>query len=131
MQLRRALPLSLVALLASAGCVSVGPEASVPAPARGSVPPVDAPDVPLSLPLGKLPAPSAPDPDADPDPSPARSGKAPAPPRRARTPGPATARPRRKPAPPPHPPRMDELCTAAEGSVPGSIVDLCLRQYGR
>ncbi|MFD9729299.1 hypothetical protein [Streptomyces sp. NPDC059072] len=129
MQLRRAVPLSLVALLASAGCVSVGPEASIPAPSRGSVPPVDAPDVPLSLPLGKLPASPAPEPD--PEPSPARSGKTPVQPRRARTPGPATTRPRRKPAPPPHRPRPEELCAAAEGSVPASIVDLCLRQYGR
>ncbi|MFJ8014433.1 hypothetical protein [Streptomyces sp. NPDC096339] len=92
---------------------------------------MNAPDVPLSLPLGKLPASPAPDPAPDPEPSPARSEKAPVKPRRARTPGPATARPRRKPVPPPHPPRMDELCAAAEGSVPASIVDLCLRQYGR
>ncbi|MFD7558099.1 hypothetical protein [Streptomyces sp. NPDC059533] len=129
MQLRRAVPLSLVALLAGAGCVSVSPEASVPPPARGSVPPVNAPDVPLSLPLGELPASPAPEPD--PEPSPARSGKAQVKPRRARTPGPATARPRRKPVPPAHPPRPEELCAAAEGSVPASIVDLCLRQYGR
>ncbi|MFD7259797.1 hypothetical protein [Streptomyces sp. NPDC059874] len=141
MQLRRAvplpLPLSLVALLASAGCVTVGPEGldpgSVPAPAHGSVPPAVAPDVPLSLPLGKLPVSRAPEPEPEPDPepSPARSRKAPLPPRRARTPGPAPAHPRRKPVPPPHPPRVDELCAAAEGAVPPSIVDLCLRQYGR
>ncbi|MFD8986372.1 hypothetical protein ACFV0Q_41715, partial [Streptomyces sp. NPDC059564] len=67
MQLRRAaLPLSLLALLASAGCVSVGPESGGPGPARGSVPPLDAPDTPdgqrtvappAPLPLGELPHP--------------------------------------------------------------------------
>ncbi|MFG2983485.1 hypothetical protein ACGFYQ_19925 [Streptomyces sp. NPDC048258] len=137
MQLRRAVPLSLLALLASAGCVSVGPQASAPVPARGSVPPADAADVPppVPLPLGELPAAAAdapdpsPDPDANPEPSAARP--------RAKTSRPSAGRPRaakpthphprRKPAPPP---RMDELCAAAEGSVPPSIVDLCLRQYG-
>ncbi|MEV7524279.1 hypothetical protein [Streptomyces sp. NPDC091371] len=113
MQLRRALPLSLVALLASAGCVSVGPAEPVPGPvtgpARGPVPPVAAPDAPVSLPLGNLPAL----------------------PRRARTPGPASGRPRRTPVPPADPARVDGLCAAAEGAVPPSIVDLCLRQYGR
>ncbi|MFC9310212.1 hypothetical protein ACFTWH_23705, partial [Streptomyces sp. NPDC057011] len=63
MLLRRAVPLSLLALLASAGCVSVGPQDSapvpVPAPVRGSVPPVGAPEVPEPLPLGKLPGSSA------------------------------------------------------------------------
>lgn len=61
MQLRRVVPLSLVVLLASAGCVSVSPESPRPVPA----------------------------------------------------------------------PAVDELCAAAEGSVPPSIVDLCLRQAGR
>ncbi|WP_404961863.1 hypothetical protein [Streptomyces sp. 147326] len=144
MQLRRAVPLSLVALLASAGCVSVAPQDAAPVPVRGSVPPADAPELPtpLALPLGKLPATAEHDPAADPGPGPERDpGPEPAPspdrarakatpPRRARVPGPATAHPhqRRRPAPPP---RIDELCAAADGVVPPSIVDLCLRQYGR
>ncbi|MGW6978947.1 hypothetical protein ACWGE1_05780 [Streptomyces sp. NPDC054932] len=147
MQLRRALPLSLVALLASAGCVSVGPQAPAPDPVRGSVPPAEAPEVPtpLALPLGTLPeaatpAPGpAPEPETGPksaprsapEPEPSR-GRAPAkaapPPRRKRLPGSATAHPHRRQAPPP---RMDQLCAAAEGTVPPSIVDLCVRQYGR
>ncbi|MDD9376017.1 hypothetical protein M8Z33_04895 [Streptomyces sp. ZAF1911] len=45
MQLRRVLPLSLVALLASAGCVSVGGPGASDVPARGPVPPADAPDL--------------------------------------------------------------------------------------
>ncbi|MFE5607709.1 hypothetical protein [Streptomyces sp. NPDC056540] len=152
MQLRRAVPLSLVVLLASTGCVSVGPGDPAPAPVRGSVPPAEAPEVPtpLALPLGALPeaaapAPApAPDPGADPgadagpgqvpksapEPEPARErvAKAAPPPRRKRAPGPAPAHPRRRPA---QPPRLDQLCAAAEGAVPPSIVDLCLRQYGR
>ncbi|MFE2126221.1 flagellar biosynthesis protein FlhF [Streptomyces amritsarensis] len=147
MQLRRALPLSLVALLASAGCVSVGPQdpVAVPSPARGAVPSVGAPEraAPPGLPLGELPTgtPPEPSPDtdrrpgADPDrasvPAPPRErprAKQAAPPRRTRVPGAATAHPRRRPAPPP---RMDELCAAAGGVVPPSIVDLCLRQYDR
>ncbi|MFI8451906.1 hypothetical protein [Streptomyces erythrochromogenes] len=151
MQLRRALSLSLVALLASAGCVSVGPQdpAAVPSPVRGSVPPADAPEraAPPALPLGELPASVPPEvspdtaggPAADPDPDRGRASvpvsprerpraKQAAPPRRARVPGAATAHPRRRPAPPP---RLDELCAAADGVVPPSIVDLCLRQYDR
>ncbi|CAM5281342.1 hypothetical protein [Streptomyces avidinii] len=143
MQLRRAVPLSLVVLLASTGCVSVGPQDTASSPARGAVPPAEAPETPtpLALPLGPLPPAATPGPDAspgpkpatgsDPEPEPAR-GRAPAkaapPPRRGRVPGPAPAHPRRRPAPPP---RMDQLCAAAEGTVPPSIVDLCLRQYGR
>ncbi|MFF2785889.1 hypothetical protein ACFVT6_03815 [Streptomyces sp. NPDC058049] len=148
MQLRRAVPLSLVVLLASTGCVSVGPRDPAPAPVRGSVPPAEAPEVPapLALPLGALPEPATPapdtarDPHADADPRPApkaapepqpsrgRAAQAPPPPRRKRVPGPATAHPRRRPAPPP---RLDQLCATAEGAVPPSVVDLCLRQYGR
>ncbi|MFF4420746.1 hypothetical protein ACFY04_08150 [Streptomyces sp. NPDC001549] len=148
MQLRRAVPLSLVVLLASTGCVSVGPRDPAPAPVRGSVPPAEAPEVPTppALPLGALPEAAAPAPDAaqdpdavadprpvpkaapEPQPSRERAAKAAPPPRRKRVPGPATARPRRRPAPPP---RLDQLCAAAEGAVPPSIVDLCLRQYGR
>lgn len=159
MQLHRAVPLSLLALLASAGCVSVGPDS--PAPARGSVPPVDAPDaaeaadLPMApiapgtpdplpalsvpLPLGELPDR---DPGSDPEPNrdrpPAKALRTPAerhakpapPPRRVHPPKPAPPRPPRLPAPLP---RMDELCGAAEGAgaVPPSIVDLCVRQYGR
>ncbi|MCX4803638.1 hypothetical protein OG594_18610 [Streptomyces sp. NBC_01214] len=152
MQLRRAVPLSLVVLLASTGCVSVGPGDPAPAPVRGSVPPAEAPEVPtpLALPLGALPEAAAPAPDPAPDPGPNPGADAPeqvpksdpepapeparervakaAPPRRKRAPGPAPAHPRRRPAPPP---RLDQLCAAAEGAVPPSIVDLCLRQYGR
>ncbi|MFB6810117.1 hypothetical protein [Streptomyces sp. NPDC056387] len=100
MRFRRALPLSLVALLASVGCVSTGPE-------------------------------TAPGPDADPargSSAPAVPGtKPPVAPRRARQAKPAPPRTPRQPAPPsaPHDP-----CAAAEGSVPPSIVDLCIRQYG-
>lgn len=146
MQLRRAVPLSLLALLASAGCVSVGPQA--PAPVRGSVPPLGAPETTAyppaspSLPLGKLPGPTADtgtaaDPSTDPSPgrSAAKRARPPAerpakaaPPRRVRPPKPPAPRPHRQPAPPP---RMEELCAAAEGVVPEPVVDLCLRQYGR
>ncbi|MFE6906383.1 hypothetical protein [Streptomyces erythrochromogenes] len=153
MQLRRALPLSLVALLASAGCVSVGPQdpAAVPSPVRGAVPAADAPERAASpgLPLGELPAAVPPEPSADPARGPAADGdgggdrnrvparvspreraraKQAAPPRRTRVPGAATAHPRRRPAAPPRP---DELCAAADGVVPPSIVDLCVRQYDR
>ncbi|MFG2972578.1 hypothetical protein ACGFYY_06185 [Streptomyces sp. NPDC048331] len=150
MQLRRAVPLSLVMLLASTGCVSVGPQDPASAPVRGSVPPAEAPVVPapLALPLGALPEADtpAPDPAQGPDaergaaprsaprsaperePSRERAPKAASPPRRKRVPGATTAHPRRRPAPPP---RMDQLCAAADGTVPPSIVDLCLRQYGR
>ncbi|MFD6225594.1 hypothetical protein ACFWFZ_01720 [Streptomyces sp. NPDC060232] len=149
MQLRRALPLSLVALLASAGCVSVAPQdpaqAAAPSPVRGSVPSADASARPVqpALPLGELPAPAAPEPAPAAGRGPAAdSGRAPttapprdrahakqaAPPRRTRLPGSATAHPRRRPM---APPRVDELCAAADGVVPPSIVDLCLRQYGR
>ncbi|WP_328297004.1 hypothetical protein OG389_03720 [Streptomyces sp. NBC_00435] len=161
MQLRRILPLSLVALLASAGCVSVGPQVS-DVPARGPVPPADAPDVP-DAPDGYLPAgvPGAAEP-ADPAEAPAEPspplplGKLPATPgggpepgrRAARAPRPAADRhtkpaaphrahpPQKSPARPGHrpgpaQPRVDELCAAAEGAVPPSIVDLCIRQSGR
>ncbi|MGW7457423.1 hypothetical protein [Streptomyces sp. NPDC054797] len=143
MQLRRAVPLSLVVLLASAGCVRVGPQDPAPEPVRGPLPPVGAPEVPSppALPLGKLPAPagpgpeSAPEADREPDSDPLRDAsrdraraKPVAPPRRARVPGHASGRPHRRAAPTPP---MDELCAAADGVVPPSIVDLCLRQYGR
>ncbi|MGE7383915.1 hypothetical protein ACQKM2_00245 [Streptomyces sp. NPDC004126] len=153
MQLRRAaLPLSLLALLASAGCVSVGAESGGPGPARGSVPPADAPDATDAtgatgarhahdppqeppLPLGELPEPEA-APEAGPEPAP----RVPPPARRIRPPAQRPAKPvaprRARPAeqPPlrvPPPPRGEELCEAAEGTVPPSIVDLCVRQYGR
>lgn len=148
MQLRRAVPLSLLALLASAGCVSVGPQDSARAPvqAGGSVPPADAADAPAPvplpprppLPLGALPGAAA---DASgPDPSggrlPVRAARPPAsrpakpaaPAGRPRSAKPTLPHPPRRPAPPPG---VDELCAAAEGTVPPSIVDLCLRQYGR
>ncbi|MFF3014268.1 hypothetical protein [Streptomyces sp. NPDC057939] len=165
MQLRRAaLPLSLLALLASAGCVSVGPESGAAGPVRGSTPPLgrqDAPEgrraddgPPESLPLSPLPDPE-PDPPhpgagsddrpqgelrddvrdapaaaprtrkADP---PARRHAKPTAPRRVR---PAQPTPPRVPRPAaPRLPRGEELCAAAEGTVPPSVVDLCVRQYG-
>ncbi|MEV0411555.1 hypothetical protein AB0I68_12315 [Streptomyces sp. NPDC050448] len=145
MQLRRALPLSLVALLASTGCVSVGPDAA-PAPSRGSSTPLDAPDTPDAspvaaapgipppfpesrpLPLGRLPAPDPERPPAKAARPPAARTAKPSAPRRAHPPQPAPPRIPRQPAPLPRP---DELCAAAEGAVPPSIVDLCIRQYGR
>ncbi|MEU9143356.1 hypothetical protein [Streptomyces sp. NPDC048349] len=145
MQLRRAVPLSLLALLASAGCVSVGPQDGAPLPPGGPVPRAAAPEapprvpVPLSspLPLGELPTPAqAPGPDpsqARPAaravrPPASRPDKPAAPPRRLRSAKPALVHPVRRPAPPAG---GDELCAAAEGAIPPSIVDLCLRQYGR
>ncbi|MCX4776310.1 hypothetical protein [Streptomyces sp. NBC_01264] len=158
MQLRRALPLSLVALLASAGCVSVGGPRGADVPARDSVTPADAPELTgpadasptagpaglpaQSLPLGELPAPAGADRDGG-GPAPSRrAAKAPRPaaerrakptaPRRAHPPKTPAARPER-PARGPVPPlaRTDELCAAAEGALPPSIVDLCIRQAGR
>ncbi|MCJ0875730.1 hypothetical protein [Streptomyces sp. AP-93] len=164
MQLRRVLPLSLVALLASAGCVSVGGPRDSDVPARGFVPPADAPELspppdaspaadPVGLPaeplpLGELPARAdayADRADADRDggkapsrpaakaPRPAAERRAkPAAPRRAHPPKAAAARPDRPARNPVAPlPRTDELCAAAEGSLPPSIVDLCIRQAGR
>ncbi|GHB53243.1 hypothetical protein GCM10010347_24060 [Streptomyces cirratus] len=147
MQSRRAaLPLSLLALLASAGCVSVGPGEPAAGPAR-ALPPVGAPDAPVAvpssrpLPLSPLPEPT-PEPDSAPDPGPAadrqskekprarparRGGERaakPAAPRRVRPPAAA-----RKPLP--HGPGGEEVCAAAQGVVPPSVVDLCVRQYGR
>lgn len=157
MQLRRVLPLSLVALLASAGCVSVGGPQVSDVPARGAVPPADAPDLsrppdasPAAdpaglpaepLPLGELPARAGADRaggheharPAGKAPRPVAERRAkPAAPRRAHPPKTAAARPdrpARNPVPPL--PRTDELCAAAEGSLPPSIVDLCIRQAGR
>ncbi|MFJ9075012.1 hypothetical protein ACIRO3_07105 [Streptomyces sp. NPDC102278] len=160
MQLRRAaLPLSLLALLATAGCVSVGPDSAPTGPGRGSAPPVDAPDAAAdrgasdtppalslsrALPLGPLPdRTDEPAPDTDtgaaPDAGealPARAARPPAAPparpampRRARTPKAASPHVPRRSAP--RTPRADELCAAAEGAVPPSVVDLCVRQYGR
>nr|WSX53337.1 hypothetical protein OG409_33100 [Streptomyces sp. NBC_00974] len=160
MQLRRVLPVSLLAFLASAGCVScvsVGPQLS-DVPARGHVPPAGAPDTAgpdhasdaHGLPLGTLPAgPSAPatagprpgagaEAEAEqgparrsatpPRPAPAERHTKPAAQRRPHPPKAASAHSGRRPAPPA---RLDELCAVADGSVPPSIVDLCLRQYGR
>ncbi|MFE4258658.1 hypothetical protein [Streptomyces sp. NPDC056883] len=162
MQLRRVLPLSLVALLASAGCVSVGGPGVSDVPARDPVPPADAPDLSgpadaspaagavglpaEALPLGALPAGAGADDDgADraaghapvrraveaPRPVAERRTK-PAAPRRAHPPKKTAAhpdRPARNPVPPL--PRTDELCAAADGALPPSIVDLCIRQAGR
>ncbi|MEU8437841.1 hypothetical protein AB0F18_34090 [Streptomyces sp. NPDC029216] len=138
---RAALPLSLLALLTGAGCVSVGPEPGVPGPARGSAPPSGAPDPArpavappaLPLPLGEVPEP---DPEPDPAPTPAPPARTAGPPAEhpAKPAAPRHARPP-KPLPPrraaPRPQRGEDLCAAAEGAVPPSIVDLCVRQYGR
>lgn len=171
MQLRRVLPLSLFALLASTGCVSVGPQAPG-GPAHGSVPPADAPDTATAdgsaeaggptgpggpagpanasdahgLPLGRLPTPTSPTSPAataagpgTPGPDPARrSAKTPrkgaehrSKPAAPHHPHPLKAAPLRSGSRPAPPPGLDELCAGAEGSVPPSIVDLCLRQSGR
>ncbi|MEU7554180.1 hypothetical protein AB0B01_17910 [Streptomyces sp. NPDC044571] len=173
MQLRRAVPLSFVALLAGAGCVSVGP--GVPAvPARGPVPPAGAreaaPPAPpaqsRALPLGRLPDPEpagepdrygARDQDGEPRqdgapgpdearhsdrlpgralrPPAARGVKTPSAPRRGHSPKPDPHRTGHHSAPAPDMAGtawgMDDLCAAAEGTVPPSVVDLCVRQYGR
>ncbi|MFD3875060.1 hypothetical protein [Streptomyces sp. NPDC058623] len=170
MQLRRAaLPLSLLALLASAGCVSVGPESGAADPVRGSTPPLgrqDAAEGRLSdggpperpLPLSVLPDPESetpppgtgpgdrqqrdasddgPDHTRDAQAAAPRARKADPPARRhAKPPAPRRVRPA-KPTPPrvprpaaPRLPRGEELCAAAEGTVPPSVVDLCVRQYG-
>ncbi|MEV7524270.1 hypothetical protein [Streptomyces sp. NPDC091371] len=137
MQLRRALPLTLAALVMATGCVTVHP-AAPPDPPR--LAPAAAPAEPpqqtvAALPLGTLPA--APEPESEP------AAPAPAP---ARVPSPAAARPKRpkpaakpapvkprarKPAPakaPPAPRRtfdMAPLCAAARGTVSPDIVALC------
>ncbi|MFD3717101.1 hypothetical protein [Streptomyces sp. NPDC058674] len=143
MQLLRAVPLSFLALLTTAGCVSVAP--GTPAPVRGPVPPVGAADLsapppaPPALPLGRLPARAADGPlpataapavrgAAEAGRPPADRPAKPTAPRRTRPHGAPTPHARRKPVPPPG---VDELCAAAEGAVPPSIVDLCLREYGR
>ncbi|MGW7097957.1 hypothetical protein [Streptomyces sp. NPDC054838] len=137
MQFRRAaLPLCLLALLTSTGCVPAGPGERAAGAAPGSPPPVGAADTPPAappppaLPLSPLPdaGPRHPAPDTGPD---AAGG----PKQRPRT------RPARrggehaaKPAVPRHPahaPRGEELCAAAQGVVPPSVVDLCVRQYTR
>ncbi|MFJ6718246.1 MULTISPECIES: hypothetical protein [unclassified Streptomyces] len=147
MQIRRAaLPLTLLALLAGAGCASVGPGQPAADPARGTRPPVGGPDtlpaapppLPPPLPLGDLPD-AAPAPVSDAGPGadreprgtpgarpPRRGGERatkPAAPRRVRPPAaPRGAPARRLPG--------EEPCAAAEGVVPPSVVDLCVRQYG-
>ncbi|MEV8532501.1 hypothetical protein [Streptomyces sp. NPDC051211] len=155
MQLRRAarLSLSLAALLTSAGCVSVGSPAPPP---RGDAPQAPAavpepgsaasPAAEETLPLGRLPG-------SPPQAAPPAAGR-PGPPAGARKTHPRTpagpAGPHRRPAAPaPGPGRaygmddvadvvdvagaddMDDLCEAAEGSVPPSVVDLCVGRYGR
>ncbi|MET9881944.1 hypothetical protein ABZZ20_02080 [Streptomyces sp. NPDC006430] len=152
MQLRRVLPLSLVALLASTGCVPVGPDAA-PAPARGTAAPADSPDaqaapgaspaasprdaappLPRSapLPLGELPeaTPTQPPAKAARPPA-ARPVKAPAAPRHGHPPQPGPHRTARQPAASAGAAGGDEPCTAAEDAVPPSIMDLCIGQYGR
>ncbi|MDJ0383116.1 hypothetical protein [Streptomyces sp. G-G2] len=149
MQLRRAVPLSLAVLLAGTGCVCVG--AHAPAPSHTPVPPADSP----VLPLGRVPDGSGTPPGplfAEPDgaarsarPSPDASARdarradgqeaRPSAPRRTSPRKSAPSRPRHPIAPAPARvpggPGMDELCAAAEGAVPPSVVDLCVGQYDR
>ncbi|MCB5183465.1 hypothetical protein [Streptomyces antimicrobicus] len=146
MQLRRAVPLSLVALLAGAGCVSVTPQQATPS--RGTGTPAGAPVLPLGeLPQGSAAPPVPPPggtPDAGPSAEPAKERVQPARPRPAQPTQPR--RVPRKPRPahphqhqhqhgvprvPPSGPGMDALCAAAEGNVPPAVVDLCVGQYGR
>nr|MDT0518895.1 hypothetical protein [Streptomyces sp. DSM 41633] len=151
MQLRRALPLTLAALVTATGCVTVRsagpPDAPQPVPAAVRAEPRQ--PTPLALPLGPLPAVSEPAP-APPEPErvlppapvpasapqqphrirPARPAK---PPKRARPAAPAAPRkrpPAAKPAPRPGPaPQrtydMAPLCAAARDTVPPWIVALC------
>ncbi|MET7532221.1 hypothetical protein [Streptomyces goshikiensis] len=105
----------------------------------GDAGPLPALSVPLPLPLGDLPG-AGPEsgPGAEPDPSrPLAKGARPPSERRAK---PAVPPRRVRPAKPTAPrvprpqgrlPRADELCAAAEGTAPPSIVDLCVRQYGQ
>ncbi|MFF1556507.1 hypothetical protein [Streptomyces sp. NPDC058279] len=152
MQFRRAaLPLSLLALLAGTGCVSVGPGEPAGDPVRASRTPVGAPDAPPAAPSSRpvpLPLPLSRLPDAGPEPVPDAAAGPGADPEPRGTPG--VRRPRRggeraaKPAGPrrvrppalprgavPRGQRGEEPCAAAEGVVPPSVVDLCVRQYGR
>ncbi|GGZ72333.1 hypothetical protein GCM10010371_35270 [Streptomyces subrutilus] len=145
MQLRRALPLTLAALLLATGCVTVRPPAPPaavrPGPAAdrtGSTSPTLA-----AAPLGRLPGPveSA----APPAPPAPRTASAAPPtgaprPRRDRAAPPvrrvpaAHAAPRARPAPKPRAPSrpaprrtwdMAPLCAAARGTISPAIVALC------
>ncbi|MFF5449423.1 hypothetical protein [Streptomyces sp. NPDC012888] len=165
MELPRAvrLSLTLAAVLAGAGCVTVGAQQAGPASpvgSPGSPAPVPVP-VPspvaerpgaaapgaagVVLPLGRLPEPAEParrPPAVEAGPGPVRQGQAAAP-RKPRTRKPGAARPFRRPAVPAPGQRqgqgkgpgqaygMDDVCAAADGMVPPSVVDLCVGQYGR
>ncbi|MER5731981.1 hypothetical protein ABT084_27235 [Streptomyces sp. NPDC002138] len=143
MQLRRAVPLSLVVLLAGTGCASVGDASPDPGPPRPAPAPATAPaSAPAEdpvLPLGRVAGPSGPaivEPDPAPTPrhSPGERAMQPSAPRRTTPRKPAPAHPRRYVAPAPArlpgQAEMDELCAAAEGSVPPSVLDLCVGRYG-
>ncbi|MET9700462.1 hypothetical protein ABZY31_26585 [Streptomyces sp. NPDC006529] len=156
MQLRRAVPLSLAVLLAGTGCVSGGtggaPQpapsrtAETPAPPSGGITPPARAGEPTGALFGETgPAPTvrhSPGTDAGvgPDasgPTPPRraaerAGK-PSAPRRTSPHKPAPSHPRRHAAPPPArvpgQQDMDDLCSvaeAAEGTVPPSVMDLCV-----
>ncbi|MFD7030309.1 hypothetical protein ACFWAR_19940 [Streptomyces sp. NPDC059917] len=190
MQLRRAVPLSLVVLLAGTGCSSVGdgdgaqapsssrpaaPSADASAPARGGrtgSSPSGAPPGPLfvvpdpapnvrSAPGahtatrghtgtgadGPAPPSASPTPGADLADLGSGSGSGsgeerrageramqPSAPRRTSPRKPAPSHPRRYAAPPPArvsgQQEMDDLCSAADGTLPPSVVDLCVGRFG-
>ncbi|PWK66758.1 hypothetical protein BCL76_110244 [Streptomyces sp. CG 926] len=151
MQLRRALPLTVAALVLTTGCVTVSPVApqdaprAAPAAARTQA----RQPAPLALPLGPLPtsaeaaSPATPSTEVRPAPSTVPEAE-PAPVRAAAE---RPRRPRRAEAKPPRPRRpagrvktaapakprpapqrsydMSALCKAAEGTVHPSIVALC------
>ncbi|WP_327412252.1 hypothetical protein [Streptomyces sp. NBC_01233] len=153
MQLRRALPLTLAALVTATGCVTVRPAGlpDVPRPVPAAVRAEPRQPTPLALPLGPLPAvsepaPVAPEPERAPAPvpvpvpasapqqphriGPARPAKPPKPARSAKPAVPAKPRKRPPAAAKSRPAAqrtydMAPLCEAARGRVPPSIVGLC------
>ncbi|CAL9364748.1 hypothetical protein SUDANB120_00738 [Streptomyces sp. enrichment culture] len=166
MQLRRALPLSLAALLAGTGCTAAGPEPPPrgPVPPRTSVPSPTEREAAREAPRGPSPTASPPPPPrtapaggAEQPPSeyadpplrgeeaavrPTARASAPAVPRRVQPPRPRPVRQPRRHNAVPSPegaepsgpeaflPYGDDPCAAAEGAVPPSVMDLCVRQYG-
>ncbi|MET3986939.1 hypothetical protein [Streptomyces sp. PvR034] len=191
MQLRRAVPLSLVVLLAGTGCSSVGDGAQAPPSSRPAAPSADASapprggrtgSSPSGAPTGPLflvpgpawnvrrspgthtdtrghtgtgtegpaPSPATPTPGADLGAEPGsepgsgagsgeerRAGERamrPSAPRRTSPRKTAPSHPRRYAAPPPArvsgQQEMDDLCSAADGTLPPSVVDLCVGRFG-
>ncbi|MFG2295946.1 hypothetical protein [Streptomyces sp. NPDC048603] len=132
-----------------AGAVTAVPPGGAPEPGPSAAPP--------ALPLDRLPEPDGgqqerhgrqgqSEPGHPEDPQPPRAGTRPAPPgagarRPARPAAPRKAHPRppagaHRHLPVPgagagQPYGMEDVCGAAEGTVPPSVVDLCVGQYGR